>query len=70
MSAKNVNYSVRGKTMLKVMCPDCGSSGAHYTDSYQPKCHVCPAIVYMQPASNDKVECTWNEFIEYIEGKR
>lgn len=53
---------ILGVMRIAVMCPVCGASGAHEPETYQPKCHVCKEDVYMQPASNNRIECTWEEF--------
>ena len=67
MTVKRVNYSKQFDGIrIRVMCPECGSGGAHYIDSYQPKCH-CKGSPLMQPASNNQVECTWEEFKIYLE---
>lgn len=65
MGAESVNCSYYNDGIrIRVMCPKCGSGGAHYINSYQPKCDRCHDSgeeVYMEPASNNKVECTWQE---------
>lgn len=68
MSAKYVNYTPNFGGRLRVMCPECGAGGANSL-GYQPKCHICEKTVMMQPASNDKVECTWEEFVQYMANK-
>lgn len=66
-SPRNVNWTLLAeeKTRIRVMCPECSSSGSHRIDSYQPKCDVCDAkgdTVFMEPCSNDRIECSWQEF--------
>lgn len=69
MAAKSANYNLRYnlEVYVRVMCPRCGASGAHSLSMPQPLCHVCDCEVKMLPASNDKVECTWEEAVEYGE---
>jgi hypothetical protein len=53
---------------VRVMCPKCGAGGAQQISSCQPKCHKCnpdTITVLMEPASNDKIECTWKESVDY-----
>lgn len=57
-----VNYS-RSRDRLRVICPKCDHSGANSL-GYQPKCHLCGTL--MEPASNNKIECTWQEFQEFV----
>lgn len=59
-----VNYRAYGDSiMLRVMCPVCGRSGANGS-TYQPKCLPCDAL--MLPASNDRPECKWETFIDFL----
>lgn len=65
-NAEKVNYSKYfNRVRIRVICPVCNTGGAQDIDSYQPKCHVCKEPVLMEPASNNKIECTWQEFINY-----
>lgn len=63
MSVNRVNHH-NGR--IRVMCPKCGIGGGQYVNGYHPKCYICDDGTLMHPASNDKVECTWDEFQQYL----
>lgn len=73
MGARSVNFSEgmignEQTYVLRVICPNCGHGGAQSIRSVQPACDMCSkrdVISYMEPASNDKIECTWSEFKEW-----
>lgn len=66
MSAINVNYSASYDGIsIRVICPVCGIGGGQNLFSYQPKCHICTDKVMMLPASNNEIECTWEEAQKY-----
>lgn len=68
MGYKDVNYGDRYDGIsVKVMCPKCGAGGATWLNNSQPKCHVCKYTTLMEPASNNKIECTWSEAQAYHE---
>lgn len=52
-----------GKIRVRVMCPSCGESGSN-SIGYQPKCIPCGVL--MEPASNNRIECGWTEFVEHV----
>ena len=59
-SVKLPNYSEQpGGIRVRVMCPACGTGGAHPISMPQPKCHICDYKVFMQPANNTRIVCTW-----------
>ncbi len=71
-SPRNVNWTAlaEGKTRIRVICPECSKGGSHCIESYKPRCDVCHyrgKDVLMEPASNDRIECTWEEFHAYFE---
>lgn len=66
----NANYSKQiNGYRVRVMCPECNAGGAQYVNSIQPKCHMCDDAVYMQPANNTEIVCTWGEFIKFMKDK-
>jgi hypothetical protein len=68
-SVNNVNRTVfHDGIRIRVMCPECNAGGAHYLEMAQPKCHVCEYSVLMEPASNTRIECTWEEAVREIHG--
>ena len=60
--ARRVNWSVYGdRIRVRVICPTCGSGGAHDLFSYRPKCGENGCTDILKPASNNEVECEWEE---------
>ena len=60
--ARYANYNIVTKGFVRVVCPSCGRGGAHRIESYQPACS-CGEMKH--PASNNYIECSWDEFQEY-----
>jgi len=70
MSANKANIRyLWGEYRVRVMCPECGAGGGQDLESYHPKCHICEKDVYMQPANNTEIVCTWNEAVAFMNEK-